>query len=127
MAVTHGTPTRNAIADAVAAKVDGGGGPGKFKVRDASNVVLATITLAATSHNAAVNGVATLAGLPKTDSDADANGTATNFIITDAADVTVYGGSLTVTGGGGDYTIDSVIIAIHQTVSITSGSYTAPP
>ena len=125
MAVTHGTPTRNTIANVVAAIADAGSGAAKLKIRDASNVVLATITLADPSHSAASGGVAALAGLPKSDTDADASGTAANFIVTDSDDATVYGGSCGV--GSGDLQLDTLAVVIHYVVTVVSGGYTAPP
>jgi hypothetical protein len=125
MAVTHGTATRTAAADTIVDRVDAGGGAGKLKIRDAANVVLATIALPATAFSAAVAGVATLLGVPLSDTSADATGTAANFVITDSADVTIFGGSVTATGGGGDLTVDNTSIVAGQTVTVTGFTYTA--
>ncbi len=127
MSVVHGTATRTAMADTVVDRVDAGGGAGKLKIRDASNVVLAVVALPATAFSAASAGVATLLGVPLSDLLADATGTAANFLITDFADVTIFGGSVTATGGGGDLTVDTVSLNIGQTFTITGGSYTASP
>lgn len=124
MAVTHGSATRDAIANLVDDQCNAGSGAAKLKIRDGSNVVLATITLADPAHGAASSGVIALAGLPKSDTSADATGTAANFIVTDSDDNTVYAGS--VGEGSGDLSLDNTDINAGQTVTITAGGYTAP-
>jgi hypothetical protein len=126
MAVTHATALRTAIADLVDDYCNAGSGAAKLKIRNSSNTVLATITLADPAFGAGSAGAVALAGLPKSDSSADATGTAANFIITDSDDNTVISGTVTATGGGGDLTLDSVSITAGQVVTITSGTYTAP-
>lgn len=126
MSLTHGAAIRNVVADAVVDAVDAGTPPGLLKIRDSSNVVLATIALATTAFGSASGGVASMSGLPKSDTSADATGTAANFIVTNAAGTTIFAGSVTATGGGGDLTLDNLSIVSGQTVTITAGSYTAP-
>lgn len=126
MAITHGTATRTAIADTVVDRVDAGGGAGKLKIRDASNVVLAVVALPATAFGAAVAGAAALLGVPLSDLAIDADGTAANFLITDSADVTIIAGNVTATGGGGDLTVDSVTFIAGRVFTVTGFTYTAP-
>lgn len=124
MAVTYTTAAKNARLDAVRALIDAGAGAGKLKIRDASNVVLATLTLADPSAPAASGGVLTLDFDPDiSDTSADASGTATNAIITDSDDTTVISG-LTVGVSGTDIVVDSVSITAGQTVTITAGTIT---
>lgn len=126
MAITHATALRTAIADLVDDYCNAGSGAAKLKIRSSGNTVLATITLADPAFGAGSAGAVSLASLPKSDTSADATGTAANFIITDSDDNTVISGTVTVTGGGGDLTLDSLSITAGQTVTITSGTYTAP-
>jgi hypothetical protein len=125
MSVTHGTATRTAVADTVVDRVDAGGGAGKLKIFSAADVLLGTINLPATAFSAAAAGVATLLGVPLSGLGV-AVGNAAKFLITDFADVTIIGGSMTATGGGGDLTIDNASIVVGQTLTVTSGAYTAP-
>ena len=124
MAVTHGSATRDAIANLVDDQCNAGSGAAKLKIRNAGNTVLATITLADPAHGASSGGTISLAGLPKSDTSADATGTAANFIVTDSEDNTVYAGS--VGEGSGDLSLDNTDINAGQTVTITAGGYTAP-
>jgi len=124
MAVTYSTAAKNARLDAVTALIDAGVSAGKLKIRDGSNVVLATLTLADPSAAAASGGVLTFDFDPDiSDSSADATGTAANAIITDSADTTVISG-LTVGTSGTDIVLDSVSITAGQTVTITAGTIT---
>lgn len=125
MTISHGTATRTAIADTVVDRVDAGAAAGKLVIR-ASSSVLATITLADPAFGAAAAGVAALLGVPL-DDNASASGTADNFLATDSDGNTVFAGSVTATGGGGDLTLDTVTIVNGNPVTITGGSYTAPP
>lgn len=123
MAVTYSTDAKTARMAAVIAQIDAGAGAGKLKIRDASNVVLATFTLADPCGTAAA-GVLTLDFDPDiSDTSADATGTAANAIITDSDDVTVISG-LTVGTSGADINLDSVSITAGQTVIVTAGTIT---
>lgn len=123
MSLTHGTATRNALADACVDRVDGGS-PGLLKIR-AGSTVLATITLANPAFGSGSAGAAAMSGLPLS-AVAGATGTADNFQVTDSASTLIFSGSVTATGGGGDLTLDNTSITSGQTVQVTSGSYTAP-
>jgi hypothetical protein len=126
MSVTYTTAAKNARLDAVAALIDAGAGPGKLKIRDASNVVLATLTLADPCAPAAASGILAFDFDPDiSDTSADASGTAANAIFTDSNDTTVISGlTVTVNGGGGDIQLDSVGITAGQTVTITTAAIT---
>lgn len=124
MAVTHPTAVRNATADQVVDSVDVSG-PGKLIIR-AGSTVLATVILANPAFGPASGGVATLLGVPR-NATASGSGTADNFLAQDGASTTKFQGSVTATGGGGDLTLASTAIAAGDTVTITGGTYTAPP
>jgi hypothetical protein len=123
MAVTYTTAVKNARLDAVAAQIDGGSGAGKLKIRDSGNVVLAVITLNDPCAAAASGGVLTFSGFPKSDTSADATGTAANAIITDSADTTCISG-LTVGTSGADIILDTTSVTATGTVTINSATIT---
>lgn len=125
MTVTHGTATRTAVADTVVGQLDTGAGPGKILVR-AGVTTLVTITLADPAFSAAVAGVATLLGTPLT-AIGVADGQADNFLAQNSDGTTAFGGAVTATGDGGDMQLDDIDILDGETVTLTSGSYTAPP
>ncbi len=91
-----------------------------------SGTVLASLTLPADYFSAASSGTKAKLGT-WSDASADATGTAAHARLY-ASDGTTCGwqGSVTVTGGGGDLTLDSVSITAAQTVSITAWTWTAP-
>lgn len=101
------------------------GAGGKLKVRDSGNVVLATYAMSATPFAAPSGGAMALNGTPLTDASSDASGTASNFVVTDTADVTIFAGSCAVSGG--DLNLASLTYTISTAApNITSGTYTAP-
>lgn len=124
MSVTHATAVRTIVADAVVDQVDAGAAAGKIRIR-AGSTTLCDITLTDPAFGNASAGVATLNGLPKSGT-ASAAGTADNFQALDSDGNVKFSGSVTATGGGGDLTLDTVTISIGETVTINSGSYTAP-
>lgn len=128
MAVTHGTPTRTALADTTVDSVDLGTGTsgGVLKIR-ASTTVLCNIALPNPAFGPASAGAAAMLGTPLSGTAiAGAPSNADNFQIVDRDGNIIFSGSVTATGGGGDLTLDNVSIATGQTVTVTSGTYTAP-
>lgn len=123
MPVNYSTAAKAARLTAVLNLIDAGASPGKLKIRNSSNTVLATLTLADPCGSVTDN-VFTLDFDPDiSDTSADASGTAHNAIITDSADTTVVSG-LTVGTSGTDVILDSTSITAGQTVTITSGTIT---
>lgn len=123
MAVTYSTAAKNARLTAVVGQIDAGAGAGKLKIRDGSNNVLATFTLADPCGSVS-SGVLTFDFDPDISATASATGTAANAIITDDADTTVISG-LTVGTSGTDVVLTSTSITSGQTVTIASGTITA--
>lgn len=122
MAVTYETAVKTARMQAVVTQIDEGTGAGKLKIRDGSNNILATFTLA--DPCGTVSGaVLTFDFDPDISVTAGATGTATNAIITDSDDETKISG-LTVGVGTGDIQLDSTSITNGQTVTITAGTIT---
>lgn len=131
MALNYSTTLRNAQLDAVETTV---GTSAKLYIRtgtkptacsDAdSGTLLATLDLpsdwmaAASSGSKAKNGTWTGTG-------ADA-GSAGHFRIKDAGEAACHvQGSITATGGGGDMTLDNIVIASGQTITISTFTLTA--
>ena len=122
MAVTYAATTKTARMQAVVDKVDAGAGAGKLEIGTAAMaLVLATITLADPCGVAAA-GVLTFT-MPKSDTSADAGGTAAAARIRDSDSNDVVTG-LTVGTVGTDIILDSVSITAGQTVTINSATLT---
>jgi hypothetical protein len=131
LTVQFSTTARNAALDAIETaistsptmKIWTGTLPATCVAADAAGTTLATLTLPSDWMAAASGGVKSLSGTWQ-DAAADATGTATHFRIYQGATCHVQG-SITVTGGGGDMTLDNTSIASGQQVTITSFSITA--
>lgn len=122
MAITYTTAVKTARMTAVRDQIDLGAGAGILKIRDSGNVVLASITLADPSGTI-TNDVLTFSGFPRSDTSADATGTANNAIITDSSGTTVISG-LTVGLSASDIILDSLSITTGQTVTLNSATIT---
>jgi hypothetical protein len=123
--IEHATDVRTAIADLVVDSLDAGSSAGKLIIREGTTV-LGTVTLADPAFGDAAAGVATLLGTPLVGTWV-ANGDADNFLAQDSDGNTKFGGSVTATGGGGDMALGTVTIDTSEVITITGGSYTAPP
>lgn len=131
--------SQQAAADAVVDRIDVGVGTAAGVLRiysgaqpaDADSApvgtLLVSIPLAAPPAYgaAATTGTAALLGTPRSAS-ASAAGTAASFRVVNRDGATVFDGSVTATGGGGDLTLDNTSIASGQTVNINSLNYTHP-
>ena len=90
-----------------------------------TGTLLAALTLPADWMSAASAGSKALLGTWQ-DTAADATGTAGYFRILDSTGTTCHAqGTITVTGGGGDMTLDNTSINSNQTVTVTSFTLTA--
>jgi len=105
-------------------KIFSGAEPANCAAAD-SGTLLCQMTLPSDWMNAASGGTKTFIA-PWTDVGVAA-GNAGHFRIKDST-VTTTGlqGSCTATGGGGDMTIDNVVIAVAQAVTVNSFTLTAP-
>ena len=88
-----------------------------------SGTVLATLVLPSDWLAAASGGTKGIAGTWQ-DTSADAAGTAAHFSIDQGGTCHIQG-TVTATGGGGDMTLDNVVIALLQQVTITAFTLTA--
>ena len=131
MAVQLSTSVRNARLDAIESTagtsailtIRTGAQPADCATAN-SGTVLATLALPSDWLAAASSGSKAKSGTWQ-DTNADATGTAAHFRIHDSGGTTCHmQGSVTITGGGGDLTLDSVSITSGQSVTITSFSLT---
>ena len=130
MAMQFSAVSRNAALDAIETaigvsptlEIRTGAAPANCAAAD-SGTVLATIALPSDFFAAASGGAKALLGTWQ-DTSADASGTAAHFRIKQGATCHIQG-SITATGGGGDMTLDNIVLAITQAVSITAFTLTA--
>ncbi len=132
MALQYSVAVRNAKLDAVETTI---GATAVLKIRTGtvpatcatadSGTVLATCTLPSDWMAAASSGTKAKSGTWE-DTSADNTGTAAHFRLY-ASDGTTCGaqGTVTVTGGGGDMTVDSVSFTAGQAFSVTGFTLTA--
>lgn len=89
-----------------------------------SGTVLATLTLPSDWMAAASAGAKAKSGTWQ-DASADATGTAAHFRIYDSGGTTCHTqGTVTITGGGGDMTVDNTSFATGQAFTVTSFTIT---
>lgn len=126
MAVTYSPAVKTARMTAVRDQIDAGGAAGKLEICTAGYAsVLATINLgySGASTGTVSGAVLTLAGFPRSDTAADASGTAAVARIRTSANADVITG-LTVGLSGSDINLDSVSITAGQQVTINSAAIT---
>lgn len=135
MAITFSTAILKIITDAVADAADAGSSAPTIELQSAADAVLAIVSLDGTaafgSATTADPSVAQATGLPATPiafvgTEAAGAGTAcTKFQQKDGNGTVIWSGTVTVTGGGGDLTLDNTSIAEDQNGTITSYTLSA--
>jgi len=121
MAVIYTDAVKNSRLAAVITAI---GGTGILEIgTTAMGTVLATITLNATAGTA-TSGVLTFSGFPKSDTAADATGTAAAARIRTAPAGTDIITGLTVGLSASDINLDSLSLTVGQTVTINSAAIT---
>lgn len=121
MAVTYTTAVKNARLDAVVTAI---GTAGVLEIGTTGmGTVLATIALGNPAGTTS-GGVLTFSGFPRSDTSADASGTAAAARIRTASGGTDVVTGLTVGTSGSDINLDSTSITSGQTVTINSASIT---
>ncbi|MDX0716550.1 hypothetical protein GOD67_28010 [Sinorhizobium medicae] len=132
MALQYSTAVRNAKLDAVETtigasavlKIRTGAPPANCAAAD-SGTVLATCNLPADWMAAASGGTKAKSGTWE-DTSADAAGTAGHYRIYASDGTTCHEqGTVTLTGGGGDMTVDNTSFAVGQAFTVTSYTKTA--
>lgn len=131
MAIQFSATVRNARLDAIETaigtsavlKIRTGAAPANVATAD-SGTVLATLTLPSDWMAAASGGAKAKAGTWQ-DSSADATGTAAHFRVYASDGTTAHmQGTVTVTGGGGDMTVDNTSFAAAQNFTVTGFTLT---
>ena len=131
MAIQLSVAARNARLDAIETaagatailRIRTGAQPATCATAD-SGTILSAMTLPADYMAAASGGTKAKSGTWE-DAAADAAGTAAHFRIYDSAGTTCHlQGSVSATGGGGDLELNNVVLAVGQTVTITSFTLT---
>ena len=131
MAVQFSTTLRNARLDTIEShigtsavlKIRTGAQPANVAAAD-SGTVLATLSLPADYLAAASGGTKAKSGTWE-DLSADATGTAAHWRLYQSDGTTPHAqGSVTITGGGGDMTVDSTSFTAAQAVTITGWTFT---
>lgn len=121
MAITYTTAVKNARLDAVVTAI---GSTGVLEIGTTSmGTVLATVALGSTAGTSS-GGVLTFSGFPRSDTSADATGTAAAARIRTASGGTDVVTGLTVGTSGSDINLDSTSITAGQTVTLNSATIT---
>jgi hypothetical protein len=121
MAVTYTTAVKNARLDAVVTQI---GSAGVLEIGTTGmGTVLATIALGNPAGTSS-GGILIFSGFPRSDTSADATGTAAAARIRTASGGTDIITGLTVGTSASDINLDSVSITAGQTVTITSATIT---
>ena len=131
MTIRFAVASRNAGLSAQLGNLDGG----TVKVYSGAQVanadateagtLLATFTLPASAYSVS-GGVATFDFDPAPTTTAAATGTAGWARVERSDGTNVFDGTVTGTGGGGDFIINSTSLTSGQTVNLTAGSITDP-
>jgi len=127
MAVIYSTAAKNARLNAVAATIDAGSGPGVLQIGTTGmGTVLATIALADPCAASASGGVLTFSGFPRSDTSADANGTAAAARIRDSdGNDVITGLTVGTVGSGADIIFESVSFNVGEIITLNSATITA--
>lgn len=126
MAVNYNTNVKNSRMTAVRDAIDAGTGAGVLQIGTAGMAtVLAEITLGDPSGSVAA-GVLTFSGFPRSDTAANASGTAAAARVRDSNAVDIITG-LTVGTSGTDIVLDTTTITAGQQVQINSFTITHAP
>lgn len=122
MAVNYSAALKSTRMQAVIAAIDAGVA-GTLEICSAAfAAVLVTVPLLKPSFSEA-GGVITLLGVPRSDTSADATGTAAVARIKDGAGNVIVN-NLSVGAGSGEIQLNSVAISAGQTVTLTAGTIT---
>lgn len=126
MAITHAAAVRTAIADLVVDRIDAGAAAGTLKVYTAGFAALLTTHAFADPAFGGASGPTATANAIGDGTVAAGGGVAAVFRVEDSDGGDVFEGTVGETGSGADLEFDETTWAEGGTVSIGSGTYTAP-
>lgn len=129
MALTHSATAAKAMTDASVDLIDAGStnATGAVVFMTSGDIEVATCNFANPAYGAGTSAAPSVATANAISSDTNATGgTVAKFKHVNRDEVTVHLGSVTATGGGGDYEMTSVTVAASETVAVTSSIYTGP-
>lgn len=126
MAVIYSTAAKNARLEGVVNTIDAGSGPGVLQIGTTGmGTVLATIVLADPCGTVA-SGVLTFSGFPRSDTSADADGTAAAARIRDSnGNDVITGLTVGLVGSGADIIFESVSFNVGEIITLNSATITA--
>jgi hypothetical protein len=126
MAVIYSTAAKNARLEGVVNTIDAGTGPGILQIGTTGmGTVLATIVLADPCGTVS-GGVLTFSGFPRSDTSADANGTAAAARIRDSnGNDVITGLTVGLVGSGADIIFESVSFNVGEIITLNSATITA--
>ena len=126
MAVIYSTAAKNARLTAVVNTIDAGAGAGVLQIgTTAMGTVLADITLA-DPCGTVTGGVLTFSGFPRSDTSANANGTAAAARIRDSnGNDVITGLTVGTVGSGADIIFESVSFNVGEIITLNSATITA--
>lgn len=130
MPITHTTPVRNAVADAVLGRINLGSaqasGDIQIATSNAFTTILARLVMSNPAFGAASGGQAT-ANAISPENNAPATGVAAAYRTRDRDANEVFRGTVGVTGSGADMQLSSVNISAGDLIQINSFVYIALP
>lgn len=126
MAVIYSTAAKNARLQGVIDTIDAGSGPGVLQIGTAGmGTVLASIVLADPCGTVS-GGVLTFSGFPRSDTSADADGTAAAARIRDSdGNDVITGLTVGTVGSGADILFESVSFNVGEVITLNSATITA--
>lgn len=126
MAVIYSTAAKNARLEGVVNTIDAGSGAGVLQIGTTGmGTVLASITLADPCGTVS-GGVLTFSGFPRSDTSADANGTAAAARIRDSnGNDVITGLTVGLVGSGADIIFESVSFNVGEIITLNSATITA--
>jgi len=122
--VTHSTATRDSLARTILQEADSAN-YSFIVLTTSADAPLDTIILQNPAFSKS-GAVLTCLGVPIS-STAAVQGTIAKFKMCKKNGSTIISGTVTVTGGGGDMTVDNTSVTVGQTVRLTGFTYTAAP
>lgn len=117
---------RNTLGDAIISRLNSGttNATARLVFRNSSNTVLSTNNFSNPPAGSFASGTVTFSAIAN--ATIAATGTAANFIATNRDNTSIFSGTVTATGGGGDITFNTVSFTSGDTCAVSSLTLTVP-